>query len=65
MWPKNWEDGLCFVTVAACTAISQIMTVLALKYDNAGYTSLVRTSEVFFGWLLELVFLHHIPDQLR
>lgn len=64
-WPKSGQDLLYFFALASCTTVTQILATLALKYDKAGYTALVRTSEICFAFSLEIFVSKKMPDQFR
>jgi len=63
-WPETMQDTALLTSMAACSALTQIVIVLSLKYTTAGFTSLIRTSEVVFGFILEMSILRTMPDQL-
>lgn len=62
--PKQWEEYLLVGgLVSAFLSIACIN--LALKNEDAGPVSLIRSCDVIFAFLFQYVFLAVIPDTLR
>lgn len=51
-----WQCGYS-LTSAACGVFSQILMNLSLKYEEASKISIIRTSDLFFTFLLQLIIL--------
>ncbi|CAL8104295.1 unnamed protein product [Orchesella dallaii] len=60
--PGELFDSLFVAGVGILSFLGQIFTVFALKFENAGPVSLVRSCDVIFGFLFQFVFLQVAPD---
>lgn len=62
--PKCWEEVL--LVLGLTSAFFSIAFInLALKNEDAGPVSLIRSCDVIFAFLFQYVFLSVIPDMLR
>ncbi len=53
----------CAIGLLSCG--SQMFLIFALKCDNAGPVALVKTSDVLFAFMYQMVFLQIFPDLIR
>jgi drug/metabolite transporter (DMT)-like permease len=60
--PTGLSDSLLTGGVALLSFIGQIAIILALKFEQAGPVSLLRSLDVIFGFLLQFAFLGVAPD---
>ncbi|CAG7786816.1 unnamed protein product [Allacma fusca] len=61
--PSNLQELLLtFGVMPATVFMGQISLVLALKFENAGPVSLLRTCDVVLSFLWQYIFLNVIPD---
>jgi len=58
-----WQCGYSF-TSASCGVLSQIFMNISLKYDEASRISVVRTTDVFFTFILQIFVLGIIANFL-
>jgi drug/metabolite transporter (DMT)-like permease len=56
------ESGLV-AGVALFSALGQLGVILAVKYEQAGPVSLLRSNDVIFSFILQFFFLNVIPDE--
>ena len=63
--PKTEEDWFLAITMAAMAFFGQSCFTMALKFEDAGPISLIRTLEVPFTFLWQIVFLSELPDIWR
>lgn len=62
--PKRWEEVL--LVAGLMSAFCSIAFInLALKNEDAGPVSLIRSCDVIFAFLFQYIFLSVIPDTLR
>jgi drug/metabolite transporter (DMT)-like permease len=62
--PKTMEDAL--LVSGLLLAFCSIACInLALKLENAGPVTLIRSCDVIFAFLLQFIFLGVVPDLLR
>ncbi|CAG7677730.1 unnamed protein product [Allacma fusca] len=60
--PNTPIDITLTVGMGLLSCVGQICLVLALKAENAGPVALVRTCDVVFAFIWQMVFLRKIPD---
>ncbi|CAG7825877.1 unnamed protein product, partial [Allacma fusca] len=53
---------LIAILLAIFVFVTQTSTIVALKYEQAGPVSLVKTSSVVFAFIWQYLFLEIIPD---
>ena len=63
--PNSVTEVILIFTTALLAFFAQTCITLALKYDQAGPVSLIRTSEILFAFLWQLIFLGVSPDLFR
>ncbi|CAG7824004.1 unnamed protein product, partial [Allacma fusca] len=56
---KHWWLG---GALAVLTFFGQISIILALKYEKAGPVTLIKTVDVLFGFLWQMLFFQLVPD---
>ncbi|CAG7829007.1 unnamed protein product, partial [Allacma fusca] len=57
------ENHILLAILLACLVfVSQTCTTMALKYEQAGPVSLMRTSNIVFAFMWQYIFLSEIPD---
>ncbi|CAG7698834.1 unnamed protein product [Allacma fusca] len=61
-FPHTGMDWFLACTLAALAFAGQSFFTQALKYEEAGPVSLIRTSEVIFTFLWQMIFLNQLPD---
>ncbi|CAG7821849.1 unnamed protein product, partial [Allacma fusca] len=61
-FPHTGMDWFLACTLAAFAFAGQSFFTQALKYEEAGPVSLIRTSEVIFTFLWQMIFLNQLPD---
>ncbi|XP_021959979.1 solute carrier family 35 member G1 isoform X2 [Folsomia candida] len=61
--PTQLEDLLLTVGVATFSFFGQSAIVLALKFEQAGPVALLRSCDVIFGFILQFLVLHIVPDE--
>lgn len=62
--PKQWNEFL--LVAGMMSAFSAIACInLALKNEDAGPVSLIRSCDVIFAFIFQYIFLGVIPDTLR
>lgn len=62
--PKSWEE--CALMAGLISAFFSIAFInLALKNEDAGPVSLIRSCDVIFAFLFQYIVLSVIPDMLR
>jgi drug/metabolite transporter (DMT)-like permease len=64
-FPESGRDILLIIVSAFLSFFAQTCLTLALKYELAGPVSLLRTTEVIFAFVWQLLFLGVIPDIFR
>ncbi|CAG7834662.1 unnamed protein product [Allacma fusca] len=60
--PRGTYDWLLASALASLTFFGQIAIIMALKCEQTGPVSLVRTCDVIFGFLWQIVFWQVVPD---
>lgn len=63
--PNCWKDVILIFLNAILALAALTCLTLALKYEQAGLTSLVRTTEVIFCYVWQILLLHIEPDKFR
>jgi drug/metabolite transporter (DMT)-like permease len=63
--PEGLTETLLTLGVAGLTLVGQVGMVLALKYEDAGHVAILRSCDVVFGLLIQVVFMGVIPDVWR
>lgn len=53
----------CAIGLLSCG--SQLFLIFALKCDNAGPVALMKTSDIIFAFLWQMVFIQIFPDYIR
>ena len=63
--PRTGLDWILAVSLAVLAFAGQSFFTQALKYEEAGPVSLIRTSEVIFTFIWQAIFLSVAPDIFR
>jgi drug/metabolite transporter (DMT)-like permease len=63
--PQSAEDWGFAIALALLAFLGQTFFTLALKYEDAGPISLIRTLEVPLTFMWQIIFLAELPDQCR
>lgn len=63
--PESTEHWALAIALGLLAFLGQSMFTMALKYEDAGPIALIRTSEVIFTFIWQIVFLAEIPDSFR
>jgi len=63
--PQTGMDWLLASALATMAFLGQACFTMALKFEDAGPISLIRTLEVPFTFLWQIVFLAEFPDLWR
>jgi len=64
-FPSSGKEAAFILVSAILSFFAQTCLTLALKYELAGPVSLLRTTEVIFAFIWQLLFLGVIPDVYR
>jgi hypothetical protein len=64
-FPTETMDILKACAIGLLSCGSQLFLIFALKCDNAGPVALVKTSDVLFAFLWQMVFIQIFPDLIR
>jgi hypothetical protein len=64
-FPTETMDILKAFGIGLLSCGSQMFLIFALKCDNAGPVALVKTSDVLFAFLWQMVFFQIFPDLIR
>ena len=62
--PRSANDWLLSLSVSGLAFVSQIMSVLAIKYEEAGVISIVKISYVLFAIVWQILLLRMYPDMI-
>ncbi|CAG7704034.1 unnamed protein product [Allacma fusca] len=61
--PKGSYDlVLALAALPVVSFLAQLLIILALKFENAGTVSLMRTCDVIFAFTWQMIFLNVFPD---
>jgi drug/metabolite transporter (DMT)-like permease len=63
--PQTGEHWLLAIALGVIAFFGQSMFTIALKFEDAGPVALIRTSEVIFTFIWQIIFLSEIPDMSR
>ncbi|CAG7816341.1 unnamed protein product, partial [Allacma fusca] len=58
----TWDSFLTLVVLPVLVFCGQISIILAVKFENAGPVSLIRTCDVIFSFIWQFIFLSVLPD---
>ncbi|CAG7833424.1 unnamed protein product [Allacma fusca] len=61
-WPTETYDSMMLFGVAGLSFLGQMSIILALKFEQAGPVSLIRTCDVVFGFILQFIVLGVKPN---
>lgn len=64
-FPATGWDWILAIAMAGMAFLGQACFTMALKFEDAGPISLIRTLEVPFTFLWQIIFLAEIPDLSR
>ena len=64
-FPTETNDILMAVATGLLSCGSQMFLIFALKSDSCGPVALVKTTDVLFAFLWQIVFFHVFPDIFR
>jgi drug/metabolite transporter (DMT)-like permease len=64
-WPNCYKDWLAAFCLASLTFVGQMAIILAMKHEQAGPVSLVRTCDVIFAFFWQICVLDCWPEIYR
>jgi hypothetical protein len=64
-FPTEDMDILKAVGIGLLSCGSQMFLIFALKCDNAGPVALVKTTDVLYAFVWQMIFIQDMPDSIR